>query len=147
MAPRQADTEYLAEAARKEERASMSASQRFAADKRALLTQVRQLFPGDKRAVPAVAKAFDRKTAVDGVRTKARNSDEYNRTAFMGEVDVLASWGVMDAKDAQKAKAWAETASEGEIKDGRRYLQEHEFDDAYLSTLRYVKQATEQKSS
>jgi hypothetical protein len=64
------------------------------------------------------------------------DSEGYNRAAFEGEIDVLAAWGALKPDAAENAKRWAESASIEDVKDGRRYLVDEYFEEAYLEPLR-----------
>jgi hypothetical protein len=158
MAPRQADTEYLAKQAEKEELANLTTPERARVrgekDKLATLRALRAAYPDDfsSGAGQATAEAFDRATQVDVVRAQARadssDSDGYTRAAYAAEIALVASWEHLSAKDEaemHKALTWSKTAPLDDVKAARRYLTDHDFEQAYLEPLRDAREALKQK--
>jgi hypothetical protein len=101
--------------------------------------------------VGRVRRAYDRKAAVDAARAEARSAnphggEEYQRAAFLAEVDVLATWGAMEADEVEKAKAWAGRHDAGDIESARRYFTEAYFTQAYLDLLHDARKAAGVKS-
>jgi len=99
----------------------------------------------DPEVRQALRQTFSRKQAVDVVRAEVEREHppgiERERAKYERELDLLVKWGSFTAPQAATAKRAAAKADVDTLKDWRRWLTDNSFDDAYLETLREVREA------
>ena len=139
--PRPANLEVLNEQATFAPKDPAQRAKEEVASEKQELAKLMQDVVGEKLP-PRINRAFGRKQTVEVLRktvdrqyAKQEEVEERNRAKFEGEIDILVKWGAMNPGEAKGAKAWSAKADLEDVRDARRYLVSHYFDDAYLQLL------------